>query len=173
MQQLNCRLGRSQAREQSSADSRWTIQSLQCVGETFGVDNPWPLVNGYQGGTQTLTKRLLLPPRGLQTLTITSQTLTTRTHGNPRAAGRRPITALPGCPPPWAAPSDVPGAKGSPICRYFPGLGPLKRTFPKQNPYQTLRISSKHLRQTLRFGPKHLPNTPQKVLRSTLDSPRV
>ena len=48
-----------------------------------------------QGGTQTLTKRLLLPPRGLQTLTITSQTLTTRTHGNPRAAGRRPITEVP------------------------------------------------------------------------------
>ena len=44
----------------------------------------------------------------------------------------------------------------------------MKRTFPKQNPYQTLRISSKHLRQTLRFRPKHLPNTPQKVLRSTL-----
>ena len=28
-----------------------------------------------QGGTQTLTKRLLLPPRGLQTLTITPQAL--------------------------------------------------------------------------------------------------
>ena len=103
-------------------------------------------------GRQTLTKRLLLPPRGLQTLTITSQTLTTRTHGNlnPRAAGRRPITALPGCPPPWAAPSDVPGVNGSPVCRYFPGLSLFKPIF----------IRSKTRTKHLEFRPntyvKHL-----------------
>ena len=33
---------------------------------------------------------------------------------------RRPITALTGCPPPRAAPGDVPGAKGSPTRQYFP-----------------------------------------------------
>jgi len=46
----------------------------------------------------------------------------------PRARGtlpradppRRPITALTGCPPPRAAPGDVPGAKGSPTRQYFP-----------------------------------------------------
>ena len=48
--------------------------------------------------------------------------LSYRARGAPPSARppRRPITALTGCPPPRAAPGDVPGAKGSPIRQYFP-----------------------------------------------------
>ena len=42
---------------------------------------------------------------------------------------RRPITALTGCPPPRAAPGDVPGAKGSPIRQYFPDW-PVDKIYP-------------------------------------------
>ena len=82
--------------------------------------------------------------------------------------GGGPLPHSPGAPRPGQPLATYLGPKAARYAGISPVLARLNPLFRSKNPYQTLRISSKHLRQTLRFGPKHLPNTPQKVLRPTL-----
>ena len=82
--------------------------------------------------------------------------------------GGGPLPHSPGTPRPGQPLATYLGPKAARYAGISPVLARLNPLFRSENPYQTLGISSKHLRQTLRFGPKHLPNTPQKVLRSTL-----
>ena len=84
--------------------------------------------------------------------------------------GGGPLPHSPGAPRPGQPLATYLGPKAARYAGISPVLARLNPLFQSKNPYQTLRILSKHLRQTLRFGPKHLPNTPQKVLRSTLGS---
>ena len=82
--------------------------------------------------------------------------------------GGGPLPHSPGAPRPGQPLATYLGPKAARYAGISLVLARLNPLFQGKNPYQTLRISSKHIRQTLRFGPKHLPNTPQKVLRSTL-----
>ena len=82
--------------------------------------------------------------------------------------GGGPLPHSPGTPRPGQPLATYLGPRAARYAGISPVLARLNPLFRSKNPYQTLRISSKHLRQTLRFGPKHLPNTPQKVLRPTL-----
>ena len=87
--------------------------------------------------------------------------------------GGGPLPHSPGTPRPGQPLATYLGPRAARYAGISPVLARLNPLFRSKNPYQTLRISSKHLRQTLRFGPEHLPNTPQKVLRSTLMLPRA
>ena len=104
------------------------------------------------------SKHLLSRPKHLQPAP-------TVTRARP---GGGPLPHSPGTPRPGQPLATYLGPKAARYAGISPVLARLNPLFRSENPYQTLGISSKHLRQTLRFRPKHLPNTPQKVLRSTL-----
>ena len=82
--------------------------------------------------------------------------------------GGGPLPHSPGAPRPGQPLATYLGPKAARYAGISPVLARLNPLFRSKTRTKHLEFSSKHLRQTLRFGPKHLPNTPQKVLRSTL-----